>query len=391
MAIPTQFSVTETLRTPIPNPNTELDTPIESVPVSAPLFDGAGLINSLSVPSGDAPTIYSAESIVVLDTPSTATGESAQPLELPTAANDIDAPTLDAPTAANDVSVPTLDAPTAATAESITLDTPSTLNAKVGTATTPPFALNHARILWDNLCFTGTTYSSVSGLSHTLAIIPNTYQRFDNSAGGNGYIACKWSTNQDIDTICIGAHNAGGKSYNFIAYYRETIGGSLIQFAAGKTPTDNTPIMFHRSNSVNVKTIEIYYSGGTLPFYIGYISAGIALQMQRPFFSGHTPITDGDVTRYYHNETESGEIIGQAIRSQGYQTQADWQNIDDTWYRTYFAPFKQAAKTNPFFIAWNLLQYPDDIGFCRINEDISAPYSGSRTLRSISMKLLGHG
>jgi len=114
--------------------------------------------------------------------------------------------------------------------------------------------------------------------------------------------------------------------------------------------------------------------------------------MQRPFFNGHTPITDSDVTEYYSNRSESGEIIGQQIRRKGFETQAQWNNIDDGWYRSYFAPFKQYVKTRPFFFAWNLLEYPDDVGFCRINQDIRSPIqNGSTTKRTVNMTLLGAG
>lgn len=366
MAIPTQFSVTSTRRSPIANPESPKDLPQVIDAESQSIVDGANILASLSSVGVDSPDNITAQPSVSIDTSVTIPALSAG----------------------------VVDAPSNVSAEAqATTPAPSIVTPNAGTAITPPFPLNHARILYENrLEQLEASSSDISGSTPINAIKPNTWERFNNMAGGNGYIRFDMAATRGVDTICIGAHNAGSKDYNFIAYYRATTGGDLIQFASGVTPDTDASIMFHRSELVSAKVIEIYFNGGSDAFSIGYISAGVALQMQRPFFNGHTPITDADVTEYYSNRTESGEIIGQKILRQGYQTSADWSNLDDTWYREYFAPFKQAAKLKPFFFAWNLLEYPDDVGLCRIASDISAPMqNGVVTKRNVSMNLLGAG
>lgn len=380
MAIPTQFSVTSKATSPIANPSAPQDLPKQLDAENVSIVDGAEVLSSLSSAAVDTPSALTSESGVTIPLPSELTARVQA--------------SIDTPSAASAESTQAIDTPTAATSESVApIATPSTLTTVTGTLTTPPFPLNHARILYENrLEQLDSANSDIAGSTPINAIKPNTWERFNNPLGGNGYIRFDMSATRGIDTVCVGAHNAGSKSYNFIAYYRETLTGPLIQFSTGVTPDTDAPIMFHRSNLVSAKVIEVYFNGGSEGFSIGYISAGVALQMQRPFFNGHTPITDADATQYYSNRTESGEIIGQQIRRQGFETSADWQNIDDTWYRTYFAPFKQAIKTKPFFFAWNLLEYPEDVGFCRVSQDVSAPMqNGTVTKRSISMNLLGAG
>lgn len=255
---------------------------------------------------------------------------------------------------------------------------------------TPPFPRNHARILYDNKLFSYSTITASSGTGSENVVKPNTWERWNFTNDGSESITIEIADIIQVDTICIGSHNLGDIGGLIEVYYDTDVDpGGLVKIGQF-TPTDNSALMLHVDTALTTGRIQITLTGGnTINGYIGYISAGIALQMQRPFFGGHTPITDGDVTRYYHNETESGNIIGQLIRSQGYQTKADWQNINDDWYRTYFAPFKQTAKLYPFFFAWNLNEYPLDVGLCRINQDIQAPYSGKRTMRSISIDLMG--
>jgi hypothetical protein len=246
--------------------------------------------------------------------------------------------------------------------------------------------------LWRNKleAFQSVAQSEGVGIN---SIKPNTWEkwRFDSTAS-NSAVLITLNNPLSIDTICIGSHNLGDINADVSITY-STDGVTFVDWEPDFAVTSNAPIMRHIATARSVKALQISIpSGATGLGEIGFISAGEALQMQRPFFNGHTPITDGDATQYYSNRTESGEIIGQQIRRQGFETSADWQNIDDTWYRTYFAPFKQSAKLRPFFFAWNLLEYPDDVGFCRISQDISAPMqNGTVTKRSISMNLLGAG
>lgn len=292
-------------------------------------------------------------------------------------------------TALAKASVPT---PSAKTAESASVaPAPSTLTANPATAITPPFPLNHARILYENVL---QGYNSITDTGPTgtaiNAIKPNTWERWKFSTAANTLII-DFSTAVDFDTVCIASHNLSNAGATVAVYYEPEPGGVFLELDT-KTPTNNEPICFYSETLLDALTIEIRITGASGVPQIGYISAGESLQMQRPFFNGHIPITDGDVTEYYSNRTESGEIIGQQIRRQGYQTSADWRYIDDTWYRTYFDPFKKAAKLTPFFFMWNLLEYPDDVGFCRISQDINCPMqNGFTTKRTINMTLLGAG
>ena len=247
----------------------------------------------------------------------------------------------------------------------------------------PPFPLNHARLLVDNKLF-GVTISASTGTNPSYTQVPNTYQAW--SFTGNGSITYSFSAVESIDSICIGAHNL--KGCTVAAYYRTSLSGTLKLFANAKTVTSNNAIMFYSEAALNVQVIYITVTG-TGARQVGYISAGVALQMQRPFFSGHNPITDSEKTEMYINLTESRALIGNIQRSIGQETSASWKNINDTWYRSYFEPEKETMRLYPFFFAWNLLEYPNDVGLCQPVKDISAPYSGTRNLRTLNFDLVG--
>lgn len=468
MAIPTQFSVTNTRTAPISNPALPLDHPQTLDAENAQVIE-TNLIGSLSGSIVGAPSIYTADNAAIIDAPSNASARAKANISAPDAASAESKAVIDTPTSANSetavtiplpteltslakaeidgaatipaenktaISAPSaktaankidVDTPSAKTAESKAVvnaptektaqakidvnapvektaqpkaatDAPNTLSTTSATPLTPPFPLNHARILYNSVL---ESYSSITASSEAAgfppinALKPNTYEAWRFTTSASTLQIDFGGPTRAFDMLCIGAHNLGRAGADIQVWYEPEPGGTFVQFDTTKSPAfdqQQHPIVFYSQTAVNALTIEVRITGASGVPSIGYISAGVALQMQRPFFNGHTPITDADVTQYYSNRTESGEIIGQQIRAQGYETSADWQNIDDTWYRTYFAPFKQAAKLRPFFFAWNLLEYPDDVGFCRIAQDVSAPMqNGTRTKRSISMKLLGAG
>jgi hypothetical protein len=269
------------------------------------------------------------------------------------------------------------------------IGSPAIITANAVPSDSPPFPLNHARILYANLLIGSTVAASV-GSDESDTLIPNTADRWTFTAsGGDDTITFTLSANDDFDTICIGSHNLGDLGATVTAQYDDDETGTFTDFTAAKNPLNNTSIMFHIGTAVDARRIRIKISGASGAGYIGSIYAGIALQMQRPFFSGHSPINLSAVTDYYSSRTESGNFIGREIRSREFQTSVDWSNLDDLWYRTYFQPFVISAKTLPFYFAWNLLEHPDDVGYCMTNDDIKPSYIGIRDLLAVGFDLVG--
>ena len=262
---------------------------------------------------------------------------------------------------------------------------PATITPNAVDPEVPPFALNHARILYDNLLIGSS--AAGSGSNPAFALIPNTAQRW--TAAGVNSIAYTMPINQDIDTVCIGAHNLSDGGYTVTAKYRTTVGGTLTDLTAGKTPANNNAIMFHVGASVSARVIEIHISAGSGAAYIGSVYAGVALHMQRPFFGGHTPAVLARQADYYSSMSESGNFIGVEVRRRALESQASWKYLTDTWYRTYFVPFLASAETLPFYFAWNLLEYSDDVAYCKNITNIAPSYSGQRDLMTVDIPLIG--
>ena len=353
-------AVTGAVNAPIPNPilpinNPAIVDPENAADLLAPFtlsVIGAGVIGS--------PVIVAPESIPAQDLPVIVTPESV--------------PASATPTIVTSESVPTTALPTAITAIAL----PSS---------TPPYSLKHARILYDNLLL-GSAVTTTAGANGSYTLIPNTADRW--TLTDTGSITFTLASAVDMDTVSIGAHNLGFNGFTVSVEYSIDLVSAFLSFKATQSPSEDTAMMFHNQSTVSVRRLKIDVTG-TGSVFVGSIYSGIALQMQRPFFAGHTPITLSATTSRYSSMSEGGNFIGEQIRRIGYSTSADWSNLENAWLRLYFKPFMIHARTLPYYFAWNLLEEPLDIGYCKTSEDIKPAYSGVRNLLDVSFKMVGFG
>jgi hypothetical protein len=267
-----------------------------------------------------------------------------------------------------------------------TLSIPNSITANALDPEVPPFSLKHARILYLNKLI-GSAVTTSLGTNGSLVLIPNTADRW--AITTTSFITFTLPAAVSIDTIGIGAHNLGSTNYVISFQYSVTDVSSFVTFKPAQTPTDDTAVMSHISSSVSARRVRIILTGSGSAF-VGSIYAGIALQMQRPFFAGHSPLPLSARTVRYSSVTEGGNFVGEQIRRLGFRTSAPFKNLSNDWYRLYFQPFVIHARTLPFYFAWNLDQYPTDVGYCKTNEDITPAY-GSLDMFNVSFDMVGFG
>jgi hypothetical protein len=355
-----------------------------------------------SIPATALPTAETAQNPAVIATPTIKTPETPATVAIPTAntAQSIPAtatPTIETAEAAATISTPTIntartipatDVPTANTAEAIPATAiPSLFTAVSVGAVAPPFPLNYARILYQNLLI-GSSVSVTTGTGGSLTLIPNTYEswRFTNGAE----ITFTLPANADVDTFCVGAHNLGAEGFSVGVDFSSATTGAFSPFTTGQLPTDNKALMFHRSSTVDVRRIKLVCSG-TGSISIGSIYAGVALQLMRPFYAGFTPPRWAEKTTYRNTNSSTGNFLGRDIVRVGGETSIDVNNLDNDWIETYFMPFKNAVKLSPYYIAWNLSEHPLDVALCQTSDDVELSPNGIRDLVQASWSAMIYG
>jgi len=372
---------------------TELSPGALSAPINIAELSAASLsvpvdITELSAASLSVPVDITELPPIALGVPGIIAGLAAGNLLVPNYINESPAVNVSAPININELAATALSAPINITEKSAgSLSVPVSITAVSVDPESPPFALNHARILYNNL-LTSSTVSPSTGSNANYTLIPNTAQRWTFTGGASESILFTLPANQNIDTVCISSHNfAGGTVEAF--YDVDATAGGFVSMGV-KTPTSsNDAIMWHMSSAVSIRRIQINVYNSPASSFLGSVYAGVALQMQRPFFGGHTPAVLARRAEYFGSNTESGQFIGTQVRRRAYESEAQWKNLSDTWYRAYFQPFTVVAETLPFYFAWNLLEYPSDVVYCKPITNITPQYQGQRNLMSVDIPLMG--
>ncbi len=245
----------------------------------------------------------------------------------------------------------------------------------------PPFALNHARILYAS-ALAGSAVSVTGGTGGANVLNPATYSRW--SFTGSQTMTITLPAARNVDAVGLAAHNFAGASV--AVEYSTSDGGAWVSFGAAQS--GQNAMLFLLPAPVSAKRLRVTVTGAG-PLVLGVVYAGVALQMQRPIYKGHEPGTLCRVTEYQSAESEGGQWLGRNIIRQGLKTSFAWSKLGAAWFRQYFDPFVDAARSNPFFISWNPADYPREVVYAWTTSDVSPTNTGPRDLMSVSINVRG--
>lgn len=191
----------------------------------------------------------------------------------------------------------------------------------------------------------------------------------------------------DVDYVGIAAHSFADEPTTVTVEY--STDGSTWTEIASTSAADGTPVML-----IFEKTFARYWRvifDGSTPPQIGVIYVGELLAMSRPFYGGHSPITLSRQTVSVPSSSDSGQFLGVSIVRTGVKTAYKWDHLKAAWYRTYFDPFVKAIRGGrlPFFIAWNPDQFPKEVGFLWVPDDIQPSNMGVIDYMEVSFTGMG--
>ncbi len=238
---------------------------------------------------------------------------------------------------------------------------------------------NHARIGYQNFGPLSVWTSSGSAAGYPLSALTNemTLRRWKADANTSWL---EITMNREINYIAFAAHNLNGKTVTVT-----NISDEIHEFA----PTDDEAIMVC-FDAQTVETLRIDITG-TEPAEIGVLYIGNVLEMQRPFYGGHSPGNLSRVTVQKPRLSDSGQFLSKTTIKQGYETKVDWKYLTAAWYRTYFDPFVESISDRPFFIAWNPSGFPNETLFGWTDKDIRPTNMGKRDLMQVGFAMRCYG
>ena len=190
-----------------------------------------------------------------------------------------------------------------------------------------------------------------------------------------------------VDACGIASHTMGSDGNAVEVQYFD---GSDWETVGDFAPGADDPILF-LFEPTEAQRWRIRVTGSDVPS-IGVVFFGKALQMYRPIYQGHSPLSLSRETVREPNRSERGQWLGISVTRRGVKTDFSWENLPALWYRDEFDPFVKYASQGPgtFFIAWRPSQFPQEVGYCWLDQDdIQPDNSGPRDLMSVSMSVRG--
>jgi hypothetical protein len=251
------------------------------------------------------------------------------------------------------------------------------------------YPLNHARIGYQNH-LTGLAASAIAvtselpGSPKDAPLRPDTYESWQPSSSGT------WTVDLGTAKAVNYVGLVGGLRGISVTVQSSTDNSTWTNFATATTQTDDSPIMFlDASRTARYWRVTL---GASAPLSVVYI--GTVLEVMRPFFDGHSPLSLSRQTELRGAISRGGQFIAQDIVKRGFAGDMAWTNLTPTWYRTNFDPLVRHLRTLPAFFAWNALTYPQDIQYAWATGGVQpinvAQTPGGRVSVSLSLQGVGN-
>lgn len=230
-----------------------------------------------------------------------------------------------------------------------------------------------------------TASSTVDGLAPDAPTRPETWERWQPAS-----MPAEWEVDfgrpRPADYVGIAAHTVGTQRATVVVEY--SIRGTDWAEVAQTIPSDDSAILLLFSG-VRAQYWRIRMTGGEGAPAIGVVYIGEALAMQRPIYGGHSPSVLSRQTTLNNSMSRGGQFLGQQIRRKGFETSADFKNLDPDWYRRHFDPFVESARRYPYFFSWRPSRYPDEVAYVWTAEDIQPSNSGTSDLMDVGWSMRG--
>ena len=241
--------------------------------------------------------------------------------------------------------------------------------------------LTHARIAHSSNWIAGTVTASTTHADYFADGPDNsmTYEKWQPTA-----LPATWELDfggsNAVEYCAIAAHDMGTKGNSLQVQRYDS--GSWTDMIPTTAIADDMPIFCLFSETADTK-YRIRVSSGSVPT-IGVIRFGVALQMERAIYGGHSPLDMARMTTMRATRSESGEFLGRTKVRTKFATSFDWSNLTAAWVRTNWRPFQLAVETEPFFIAWRPITF-SEVGYCQAPQVPIPSNSGTRDLMSVSL------
>ncbi|MEW6115391.1 MAG: hypothetical protein AB1553_00620 [Nitrospirota bacterium] len=217
-----------------------------------------------------------------------------------------------------------------------------------------------------------------------------TFHKFTGSGTKYYYINC--GSGKTADCLAIISHNLGtaGATVSVESSATGAWTGEQVERLAGFVPTSDKALL-KTFNSATAQFWRVKIVTAAVAAQVGVLMLGTKLLFPYPPDTPYRPYSERIEANTSLSKT--GNILGSTIRYYPIDVVAPFSNLTRTWVLDNFKPFwiNHGRKLNPFFYAWDLDVYPDDVLFLACSPDMvyELPVSVLAYIDSIILRMQG--
>lgn len=191
-------------------------------------------------------------------------------------------------------------------------------------------------------------------------------------------------TDMLADYLAMAYHNLGGIE---IKIYADAVEISSY------TPADGSPFI-HLLGGIGAPPVQadefIIEPQTNEDVQIGDLKLGVLLITERPCkYVGHEPITLAKTAQINPVKAMNGQFLGGRVIKTGSKNTIEIENLTPEWVRSDLQPFMEHAISKPYYQAWRIDDYPNEVGYGWTNDVIVPQNARSNGMMNVSWDFEG--
>lgn len=220
----------------------------------------------------------------------------------------------------------------------------------------------------------------------------STKNRWGSESTATQYVTVLFSGEAEVDYVAIARHNWGSTGAT-VSVEAVELGddpetdGDWGEIVAERVLADDAPAVW--------RMVPGYYIGVRIKIQpvdtaptAAVLKVGKLIVLQRGV-QVHTPITYGRRRTVVNGKAQSGDFLGRIITGGSLTSSVNIQFLTPDWYRDHLDEFVEASAEDPFFFAWNPEEYPAEVGYCWLTNDLVPQVSHLAGYIDLTMELEG--
>jgi hypothetical protein len=191
---------------------------------------------------------------------------------------------------------------------------------------------------------------------------------------------------QFAEYLGIVGHNLGSEGVTLTVEYKLLVGDPWTVLMPTETITDDKAKLFVFPAGVNAPFYRVTFGGDNINTYVTQLQIGQGVDLATAYAPITPPLIAAESMVYGASENHH---LGKKSRPGLLKQTIRIKNIDPAVADAYGGLLVDLLSRRPFFYAWNVESYPDEVIYCWAEKPIDAPIYLNNKLAELEIEVVG--